>query len=88
MGWKPELVDGLLALAMLREAMSGIKGAHHNDVIMRAQANSRAYTLARLKCERLDLYERVKAKTLSANAAMQPRSACALSVVPVSCCSN
>jgi hypothetical protein len=85
MGWKPELVEGLLlkagdvdALTMWREAITGKKGKRakkvttdnsDNITIKPKRGTSRAYTLARLKREKSDLYERVKAKELSANAA-------------------
>ncbi len=50
--------------------MTGEQAAHHDIVMMKvSQGNSRAYTLARLKRERPDLFQRVKAKAITANAA-------------------
>jgi len=74
MGWKPELVEGLLqkagdddALVAWRKAMVGPQGSHRSNPTMNDRG--KAYTLTRLKREREDLYDQVKAKKLSANAA-------------------
>jgi hypothetical protein len=80
MGWKPDLVDGLLqkagdveVLTMWREAMTLPKHVHRADAdnisIKPKHGTSRAYALTRLKHERPDLYARVVAKEISANAA-------------------
>lgn len=68
--WKL-VADDPEALAMLREATTGEPGAHHDNVMMREakQGNTRAYTLDRLKREKSDLFDRVVAGELSANAA-------------------
>lgn len=79
-GWPPEKVEALLkddaeALALWRDATTGKRGKrakgdnNDNVIINAAQGNSRAYTLARLKRERPDLFARIIAKDLSANAA-------------------
>jgi hypothetical protein len=74
-GWPPEKIEVLLkdepeTLALFRAATVGRKGAHHDNVMMKApQGNSRAYTLDRLKRERPDLFAKVTAGKLSANAA-------------------
>src|SRR5438105_605628 len=57
-----------------RAQITGKKGAHHDNIMMSKQGTSRPYTLERLKNERPDLFERVKAKQLSANAAATPLS--------------
>jgi hypothetical protein len=86
MGWKPELVEGLLlkagdddVLVMWREMMTPQHGGDRrsedapiktdNVSLEPKHGTSRAYTLTRLKHDRPDLYGRVKARGLSANAA-------------------
>jgi hypothetical protein len=73
-GWPPEKVEALLkdepeVLALWRKATTGKPGAHNNNVIRNRQGNSRAYALDRLKRERPDLFNKVIAKEMSANAA-------------------
>jgi len=78
-GWPPEKVEALLkdepeVLALWRKATTGKRHVHkaddNNNVIIKPrQGNSRAYTLDRLKRERPDLFDRVCAGELSANAA-------------------
>jgi hypothetical protein len=77
-GWPLEKVEVLIrddpeTLTMWRQATTGEKHLHKTDhdnvIITSKQGNSRAYTLTRLKRERPDLYARVKAGELSANAA-------------------
>jgi hypothetical protein len=78
-GWEPQLVEGLLAksgdidaIAMFRKAMTAPKHVHadaSNRSIKPRHGTTAAYTLARLMEERPDLYERVKAGEISANAA-------------------
>jgi hypothetical protein len=77
-GWPPQKVEALIEddaelLAMWREAMVGKVGRpakeNHDNVMHSRQGNSRAYTLNRLKRERPDLFNRVVAKEISANAA-------------------
>lgn len=81
-GWgeSPEKVEAIIrddadALAMWREAMKGEAGRpekSRNNVTELEPAktgNSRAYTLSRLAKESPELYDRVKAGELSANAA-------------------
>jgi hypothetical protein len=84
-GFDPKHVEALLnksedaeALAMWRKAMTGKRGGDrqseqaksiHDNIMNARQGTSRAYTLDRLSRERPDLFERVKAGTLSANAA-------------------
>src|SRR4029077_20177311 len=77
-GWNPPSnIEALLAKsgdieaqAMFRQAMVGKPGAHHDIVMRKAeQGNSRAYTLVRLKEKKPELYKRVVAGELSANAA-------------------
>lgn len=74
-GWSPVKVEALLkdvpeVLAMWRDATTPKQGAHRDNVTMKREGgNSRAYTLARLKRERPDLFKRVVAGELSANAA-------------------
>jgi hypothetical protein len=83
-GWPLEKVEALIKdepeiLALWREATTGAKGRpekpkenaynisnNHQPV---RHGTSRAYTLDRLKRERPDLFERVKAKEISANRA-------------------
>jgi hypothetical protein len=86
MGWKPELVEGLLlkagdddALVAWQDAMTPKHGGDRrsadapiksdNITLEPKRGTSRAYTLTRLKHEREDLYDQVKAKKMSANAA-------------------
>lgn len=74
-GWPPLKVELLLkdepeVLAMWRKEITSEQGAHHNNIMMKAkQGTSRSYTLNRLKRERPDLFEKVCAGELSANAA-------------------
>lgn len=76
-GWKPELVEGLLqkagddeVLVMWREHTVGKQGAHSSNRTMKpVRGTTRAYTLDRLKRERPDLFDKVTAKEMSANAA-------------------
>lgn len=74
-GWPPEKVEALLkdepeVLALWRKATTGKQGAHTDNVSMKPEhGNSRAYTLARLKRERPDLFDKVCAGEVSANAA-------------------
>lgn len=78
-GWQPDKVAALLkddpeTEALWREATTANKGKRPKDnndnvIIKPAQGNTRAYTLDRLKRERPDLFKRVVAKELSANAA-------------------
>ncbi len=60
------------ALAMRREEMTGEKHKHKADAdnvsIKPEHGNSREYTVSRLRNQRPDLFERVKAGELSANA--------------------
>jgi hypothetical protein len=69
-----ELVERMLrddseALALFRAATTGKPGAHNHNIMRSRQGTSRAYTLDRLKRDRPDLFDRVKANNLSANAA-------------------
>lgn len=79
-GWQPDKVEALIkdepeTLALWRGATTGRAGrpSKKHDNIMNsrpgAQGTSRAYILDRLKRERSDLFRRVVAKELSANAA-------------------
>ena len=83
-GWPLEKVEALIkdepeTLAMWREATTGkpggdrqsdeVKSIHDNIINGSVQGTSKAYTLDRLKRERPDLYKRVVAGELSANAA-------------------
>jgi hypothetical protein len=77
-GWPHDKIPPLLkddpeAVRLWRKATVGEKHVHHDDnnnVIIKAQqGNSLAYTLDRLQRERPDLFERVKAGEMSANAA-------------------
>jgi hypothetical protein len=77
LGAKLEIVEKLVeddaeALAMFREATTGKKHAHadgDNITIKPERGTSKAYILDRLKRERPDLFRKVAAKELSANAA-------------------
>lgn len=71
-GWEPDKVEALIkddpeTLALWREATVGKQGSHRSNPTMNDRGN--AYTVARLKRDRPDLFEQVKAKKLSANAA-------------------
>jgi hypothetical protein len=72
---KKLIADDPEAAAAFRDEMTGEPGhpvPNTDNIINRnkaEQGTSRSYTLARLKRERPDLFERVKAKKLSANAA-------------------
>ena len=76
-GWPPEKVEALIkddpvVLPMWRQAITGAKHVHADADIISIKpkhGTSRGYTLARLKRERPDLYERVVGKELSAHAA-------------------
>jgi hypothetical protein len=74
-GWNPDDVEALIhddadVLARWRKAITPPKHIHHDDSSNRTiRGTTRAYTLDRLERERPDLFERVKAKELSANAA-------------------
>lgn len=77
-GWPPQKVEALIEddaelLAMWREAMVGKKHVRKPDAdnisIKPEHGTSLAYTLDRLKRERPDLFNRVVAKEISANAA-------------------
>lgn|SRR5262245_51632666 len=73
-GWTPHKVEALLGndaeiLQMWREATTGKPGAHNNNIIRSKQGTSRAYTLDRLKRHRPDLFDKVTANELTANAA-------------------
>jgi hypothetical protein len=60
------------ALALFREHTTGEKHVHRNDDtdnVSIKHGNSKAYTLERLKRDRPDLFEKVVAKEMSANAA-------------------
>jgi hypothetical protein len=62
--------DDADTLMLFRRATTGKKGAHHDNIMMKSkQGTSRAYTLDRLERERPDLFRKVKAGQLSANAA-------------------
>ena len=55
-------------LALWEEATTAEQGAHHDNVMMKAQQGSaRGYTLKRLKREQPELFEQVKQKRLSAH---------------------
>jgi hypothetical protein len=82
-GWKPDYVEALLkksgdkeVLVMYRNAITRKKGTNQytkvdsdNVTIQPERGNSIAYTLDRLSRENEDLFEKVKAGELSANAA-------------------
>lgn len=77
-GWPLEKVEALIkddpeTLTMWRQATTAEKHLHKADgdnvTISPKRGNSVAYTLDRLSRERKDLFERVKAGELSANAA-------------------
>jgi hypothetical protein len=75
-GVKLELVEKLIAgdtkaEAAFRDLTTGVKGQHHgmNHTMRRPSRIDRKAILARLRKERLDLFERVDAGELSANAA-------------------
>lgn len=73
-GWPKEKVEALIkddadTLVRWRRAITGKQGAHSYNVTMSGRGNSRAYTLSRLKRERPDLFAKVAAGELSANAA-------------------
>jgi len=76
-GWPPEKVEALIEddaelLTMWRKAMTAPKHLHadtDNVSIKPGHGNSLAYTLDRLKRERPDLFDKVVAKEISANAA-------------------
>jgi len=80
-GWgqDPKKIEAVIkddaeALAMFREAMKGEhggdkRGKDNNVILDTPQGNSLSYTLDRLKREAPELFQRVVAKELSANAA-------------------
>jgi len=78
-GWKPEKVEALLkdepeVLALWRKATTGHRGKPRkenssNRTIKPTRGTTRAYTLDRLKREQPDLFDRVCAGELTANAA-------------------
>jgi hypothetical protein len=74
-GWPPGKVEALIkddaeTLARWREATTGKQGAHgSNRTVKPVRGTTLAYTLNRLKRERPDLFERVVAREMSANAA-------------------
>lgn len=79
-GWQPDKVEALIkdepeTLALWRGATTGRKGKRaasdnsDNITIKSPRGTNRAYTLDRLKREQPDLFKRVVAKELSANAA-------------------
>jgi hypothetical protein len=81
-GWPLDKVEALIKddpelLTMWRRAITGQHGGDRKSVKIKTDnisldpkhGTSRAYTLARLERERPDLYERILAKELSANAA-------------------
>ena len=67
--------DDVEVLAMYREAMKPKRGPRQHSIvdnvndIQTPKGNTRAYTLSRLKREEPELFQRVAAKELSANAA-------------------
>jgi hypothetical protein len=76
-GWPPEKIEAIIrddaeVLALWREAVTAPKHVHRdndNVIIKGQQGNSKSYTLDRLKRKKPDLFKKVVAGELSANAA-------------------